>query len=179
MVSRDVFLEYVVPCVPWVLFGPLLELLLVRHSVRGPDVYKRQELISYFLAQAGLSKMKLSSKTYPTRKMLPIRKQTAVQAITAVNAAWGDVYKRQPIALGRQRNITRRWASKRHLREALDVRDEQIVVPKRSLLGPVSYTHLDVYKRQVHAHTVRNVCLQRSDPEVQKLLPLCHRADRV
>jgi len=48
-----------------------------------------QELISYFLAQAGLSKMKLSSKTYPTRKMLPIRKQTAVQAINAVNAAWG------------------------------------------------------------------------------------------
>ena len=48
-----------------------------------------QELISYFLAQAGLSKMKLSSKTYPTRKMLPIRKQTAVQAINTVNAAWG------------------------------------------------------------------------------------------
>lgn len=48
-----------------------------------------QELISYFLAQAGLCKMKLSSKTYPTRKMLPIRKQTAVQAINAVNAAWG------------------------------------------------------------------------------------------
>ena len=48
-----------------------------------------QELISYFLAQAGLSKMKLSSKTYPTRKMLPIRRQTAVQAINAVNAAWG------------------------------------------------------------------------------------------
>lgn len=34
-------------------------------------------------------KMKLSSKTYPTRKMLPIRRQTAVQAINAVNAAWG------------------------------------------------------------------------------------------
>ena len=33
--------------------------------------------------------MKLSSKTYPTRKMLPIRRQTAVQAINAVNAAWG------------------------------------------------------------------------------------------
>lgn len=48
-----------------------------------------QELISYFLAQAGLSKMKLSSKTYPTRKMLPIRRQTAVQAINTVNAAWG------------------------------------------------------------------------------------------
>lgn len=48
-----------------------------------------QELISYFLAQAGLSKMKLSSKTYQTRKMLPIRRQTAVQAINAVNAAWG------------------------------------------------------------------------------------------
>lgn len=48
-----------------------------------------QELISYFLAQVGLSKMKLSSKTYPTRKMLPIRRQTAVQAINAVNAAWG------------------------------------------------------------------------------------------
>ena len=39
--------------------------------------------------RAGLSKMKLSSKTYPTRKMLPIRRQTAVQAINTVNAAWG------------------------------------------------------------------------------------------
>lgn len=48
-----------------------------------------QELISYFLAQAGLSEMRLSSKTYPARKMLPIRKQTATQAINTINAAWG------------------------------------------------------------------------------------------
>ena len=47
-----------------------------------------QELISYFLTKAGLSEMKLSSKVYPRRKMLPIRQQNAVQAINTVNAAW-------------------------------------------------------------------------------------------
>ncbi len=48
-----------------------------------------QEMLAFFLAKVGLSKMKLSSKTYPRRKMLPIRQQNAVQAINAVNAAWG------------------------------------------------------------------------------------------
>ena len=39
--------------------------------------------------KAGLSKMKLASKGYPKRKMLPIREQSVVQAINTVNAAWG------------------------------------------------------------------------------------------
>lgn len=48
-----------------------------------------QELIAFFLAQAGVSDMKLSSTAFPTRKMLPIRQQNAVKAISTVNAAWG------------------------------------------------------------------------------------------
>lgn len=48
-----------------------------------------QELISFFLAKAGVSRMKLASQNYPRRKMLPIRQQNAVQAIETVNAAWG------------------------------------------------------------------------------------------
>lgn len=48
-----------------------------------------QEMIAYVLAQAGLSKMKLSSKSYPERKMLPIREQNGVQALETINAAWG------------------------------------------------------------------------------------------
>lgn len=48
-----------------------------------------QETISFFLSQAGLSKMKLAPKEYPRRKILPIREQNAVQAINSVNAAWG------------------------------------------------------------------------------------------
>lgn len=70
---------------------PDLEMLLMEETIINDTFLDTtpQELISYFLAQAGLSKMKLSSKTYPTRKMLPIRRQTAVQAINAVNAAWG------------------------------------------------------------------------------------------
>ncbi len=48
-----------------------------------------QELISFFLAKAGVSGMKLSLKNYPRRKILPIRRQNAVQAIETVNAAWG------------------------------------------------------------------------------------------
>lgn len=48
-----------------------------------------QELISFFLAKAGVTKMKLSSKAYPRRKTLPIRRQNAVQAIETVNNAWG------------------------------------------------------------------------------------------
>lgn len=48
-----------------------------------------QEIIGYVLAQAGLSKSKLSSKGYPSRKMLPIRQQNGVRAIETVAAAWG------------------------------------------------------------------------------------------
>lgn len=48
-----------------------------------------QEVITFILAKAGISKMKLSSKMYQKRKMLPIRQQNAVQAINAINAAWG------------------------------------------------------------------------------------------
>lgn len=48
-----------------------------------------QEMLSFFLAKAGLSRMKLSPKTYQRRKILPIRQQNAVQAINTVNAAWG------------------------------------------------------------------------------------------
>lgn len=48
-----------------------------------------QEMISFTLAKAGFSKMKLSSKGYPSRKMLPIRQQNAVQAINTINSAWG------------------------------------------------------------------------------------------
>lgn len=48
-----------------------------------------QEMISYFLAQAGIEEAKLSSQTYPTRKQVPIRKMNVIQAINAVHAAWG------------------------------------------------------------------------------------------
>lgn len=47
-----------------------------------------QEMISYFLAQAGLSKMKLSATGYPERKRLPIRQMNVIEAINAVHAAW-------------------------------------------------------------------------------------------
>lgn len=47
-----------------------------------------QEVISYILGQAGVSKMKLSGDSFQTRKKLPIRQMSAVQAINAVNAAW-------------------------------------------------------------------------------------------
>ena len=47
-----------------------------------------QEMISFFLAKAGVSKSKLSSRHYPVRRLVSIRKQTARQAIDTVNAAW-------------------------------------------------------------------------------------------
>lgn len=47
-----------------------------------------QEVISYVLAQAGVSKMKLSAQGFPARKKLPIRQMSGVQAVNAVNAAW-------------------------------------------------------------------------------------------
>lgn len=48
-----------------------------------------QEIITFVLAKAGLSSMKLASKVYQTRKKVSIRQQNAVQAINTVNAAWG------------------------------------------------------------------------------------------
>lgn len=48
-----------------------------------------QEMISYFLSQAGIADMKLSSQVYPERKQVPIRQMSAIQAINAVHAAWG------------------------------------------------------------------------------------------
>lgn len=48
-----------------------------------------QEMISYFLSQAGVTKMKLSSQGYSERKQVPIRKMNVIQAINAVHAAWG------------------------------------------------------------------------------------------
>lgn len=48
-----------------------------------------QEMISFILARAGFSKMVLSPKGYPSRRMIPIRQQNAVQAIETINAAWG------------------------------------------------------------------------------------------
>lgn len=52
-----------------------------------------QEVISYVLAQAGVTKKKLNAQGFPTRKKLPIRQMSGVQAINAVNAAW-NVKKR-------------------------------------------------------------------------------------
>lgn len=48
-----------------------------------------QEIISYVLTQAGVSKKKLDVQGFPTRKKLPIQQMSGVQAIDAVNAAWG------------------------------------------------------------------------------------------
>ena len=48
-----------------------------------------QEMLTYFLGKAGVSKMKLSAKSYPERKQLPIRQMSVIQAINAVHAAWG------------------------------------------------------------------------------------------
>lgn len=47
-----------------------------------------QEMISYFLGKAGVSKMKLSSQGYPKRKRLPIQQMSVIEAINAVHAAW-------------------------------------------------------------------------------------------
>ena len=38
-----------------------------------------QELISHFLAQAGISRIELDTKDYPRRAVLPIRRQNALQ----------------------------------------------------------------------------------------------------
>lgn len=48
-----------------------------------------QEIITFILAKAGLSSMKLASTVYQTRKKVSIWQQNAVQAINTVNAAWG------------------------------------------------------------------------------------------
>lgn len=47
-----------------------------------------QEVISYILTQAGVSKKKLNAQGFPIRKKLPIWQMSGVQAINAVNAAW-------------------------------------------------------------------------------------------
>ena len=47
-----------------------------------------QEMIGYFLAQAGITNMKLSGQDYPERKLVPIRQQNIIQAINTVQAAW-------------------------------------------------------------------------------------------
>ena len=67
------------------------EMLLLEETIIN-DTFQNttpQEMISFFLARAGVSKMKLSSKSYPERKQLPIRQQSVVQAINTVGAAWG------------------------------------------------------------------------------------------
>lgn len=65
-------------------------LLLEETTVSGTFLNTTpQEMISFFLSQAGISKMKLSSQGYPKRSSLPIREQSVVQAINTVNAAWG------------------------------------------------------------------------------------------
>ena len=48
-----------------------------------------QEIVKYFLAQAGITDMKLSSTVYQTRKRVPICSLSALKGINAVNAAWG------------------------------------------------------------------------------------------
>jgi hypothetical protein len=48
-----------------------------------------QEMISYFLSQAGITESKLSPQVFPERKQVPIRQMSAIQAINAVHAAWG------------------------------------------------------------------------------------------
>lgn len=67
------------------------EMLLLEETIINDTFLNTtpQEMIAFFLSQAGLSKMKLASKVYPKRKMLPIREQSVVQAINTVNAAWG------------------------------------------------------------------------------------------
>jgi hypothetical protein len=48
-----------------------------------------QEMISYFLSKAGITKMNLSAKGYPKRKQIPICEMSLLQAINTVHAAWG------------------------------------------------------------------------------------------
>lgn len=48
-----------------------------------------QEIITYILSQAGITKMSLSAQVYPARKRVPIYGVSGIKAIEAVNAAWG------------------------------------------------------------------------------------------
>lgn len=48
-----------------------------------------QEMLSYFLAQAGIAEMKLSSEVYPERATVPIRQMNVIEAINTMHAAWG------------------------------------------------------------------------------------------
>lgn len=67
------------------------EMLLLEETVINDTFLNTtpQELIACFLGRAGLSRMKLSAKNYPRRRLLPIWEQNAVQAIQTVHAAWG------------------------------------------------------------------------------------------
>ena len=65
-------------------------LLLEETEVQGTFLDTTpQEMLAYLLAQAGVSRMRLSGRDYPTRKRVPIRRMSALQAIQAVHAAWG------------------------------------------------------------------------------------------
>jgi len=50
-----------------------------------------QEMISYFLSQAGISNIQLSGQHYPERRVIPIRKMNVIQAINTVHSAWNIV----------------------------------------------------------------------------------------
>ena len=78
--------------------------------------------------------MKLSSQGYPKRKRLPIRQMSVIEAINAVHAAWNTT---QPFFFS---GGVFYWGEK----------------PEQSKIYTfdVSYTHLDVYKRQ--EETVEN-----------------------
>jgi len=48
-----------------------------------------QEMISFFLTQAGITEIKLSSDIYPEKKQVPIRQMNVIEAINTVHSAWG------------------------------------------------------------------------------------------
>lgn len=47
-----------------------------------------QEVIAYFLSQAGIARSKLSPQAYPPRKQLAIQRMNVIDAINTVHAAW-------------------------------------------------------------------------------------------
>lgn len=67
------------------------EMLLLEETIINETFLNTtpQEIIAYFLARSGVSKMRLSPKDYPRRRLVPIREQNVVQAINTVNASWG------------------------------------------------------------------------------------------
>lgn len=48
-----------------------------------------QEIITFFLKKAGVTKMKLSTQSYPARKQVVFRRMNVIAAINRVGAAWG------------------------------------------------------------------------------------------